>query len=135
MSSSTCPEGLKAVSKILVVDDHIDLAENLAEILAVYGHDAVVAPSAEAGLIRIAVGDIHMLITDFRLPGRSGAQMIADLRHRHIQIPAVLISAYTDDDTIAAALEAGALEVLAKPVDIQHLVPLVDRLVATSPTA
>ena len=116
------------MAKILVVDDHVDLAENLAEILTLFGHEAVVAASAEAGLVRIAAGDIQVIITDFRLPGRSGADLIAELRQRQVQIPAVLISAYTDDDTIAAALEAGAREVLPKPVDIGHLMPLVERL-------
>jgi DNA-binding NtrC family response regulator len=110
--------------RILVIDDHIDLAENLAEILAAMGIEAVTAPSAEAGLAVIEAGGIRAVITDYRLPGQSGAQLIAELRRRGSRIPAVVMSAYSDDETIRLARTAGALDVLAKPVDL-------DRLMAT----
>jgi DNA-binding NtrC family response regulator len=117
-----------ATGKILVVDDHSDLAENIVEILQGAGREAVLATSAEQALELVAAGDIHGLITDFRLPGLSGAQLIAELRRRGSNVPAVVMSAYTDDDTIVSAQAAGALEVLAKPVDIGHLLALVNQL-------
>jgi DNA-binding NtrC family response regulator len=117
-----------ADSKILVVDDHVDLAENIAEILELSGYRTAIAGSAESALERVAAGDIAALITDFRLPGRDGAELIAELRRRGSTIPAVVMSAYTDDDTIASSRRAGATEVLAKPVDIPHLVTLMETL-------
>ena len=74
--------------KILIVDDHIDLAENLAEILENAGYETVVADSAEAALDRLERKDIGALITDYRLPGRNGAELIAELRRRGDRIPA-----------------------------------------------
>jgi DNA-binding NtrC family response regulator len=115
--------------RILVVDDHIDLAENIAEILQGAGFETAVAGSAEAALVRVAAGDIVALITDYRLPGRSGAELIAELRRRGSNIPAMVMSAYTDDDTIALARQAGAREVLSKPVEIPRLMSLVETLV------
>jgi DNA-binding NtrC family response regulator len=117
--------------KILVVDDHAELAENLAEILHGSGHEAVVAHSAEAALERVMAGDITAIITDFRLPGRSGADLIAELRERKIDVPALVMSAYTDDATIASAEEAGALEVMAKPINIGRLMSMVQALGAS----
>jgi DNA-binding NtrC family response regulator len=114
--------------KILVVDDHSDLAENIVEILQNAGCDAVVATSAEEALERMAAGDIAGLITDFRLPGLSGAELITELRRRGSEVPAVVMSAYTDDQTLLCAQDAGALAVLAKPVDIARLLSLVERL-------
>jgi DNA-binding NtrC family response regulator len=114
--------------RVLVVDDHLDLAENIAEILEGAGFRTAIAASAEAALGRIAAGDITALITDFRLPGLSGAQLIAELRRRGSNIPAVVMSAYTDDATIASARRAGALEVLSKPVEIPRLIALVEPL-------
>jgi DNA-binding NtrC family response regulator len=114
--------------KILVVDDHVDLAENLAEILSGVGYQTVIADSAESALERVAAGDISALITDFRLPQKSGADLIADLRRRGVDIPAIVMSAYTDDDTIRASERAGAIEVLPKPVDLPRLMSLVDSL-------
>jgi DNA-binding response OmpR family regulator len=117
-----------AERRVLVVDDHIDLAENIAEILQGAGFQTAVAHSAEAALDRFGSGDIAALITDFRLPGRSGAELIAELRRRGSNVPAVVMSAYTDDDTIALARGAGAMEVLSKPVEIPRLVSLANAL-------
>jgi CheY-like chemotaxis protein len=114
--------------RFLVVDDHIDLAENLAEILGAAGVEAVTAASAEAGLQVIEAGGIAALITDYRLPGRNGAQFISELRRRGNTIPAIVMSAYTDDDTIGAARAAGAVRVLAKPIDLEQLMFVVQTL-------
>jgi two-component system, response regulator PdtaR len=107
--------------KILVVDDHVDLADNLAEILENAGYQAVVADSAEAALDRLERNDIAALITDYRLPGLNGAELILEIRRRGSPIPAVVMSAFTDDQTIDRASRAGALEVLPKPLDLPHL--------------
>jgi DNA-binding response OmpR family regulator len=111
---------------ILVVDDHIHLAENLAEILEELGYEVAVATSAEAALERIGQGGVAALVTDYRLPGLSGAALIAELRRRKQDIPAIVISAFTDDETIATSRSAGAFEVLAKPVEIDRLLSLVE---------
>ncbi len=113
---------------ILVVDDNAALAENLAEILGDVGYRAAVADSAEAALDTIGRGDVAALITDYRLPGLNGAQLISEIRRRGINIPAVVISAHTDPKTIALARSAGALDVLAKPINIGHLISVVEDL-------
>jgi DNA-binding NtrC family response regulator len=113
-------------TKILVVDDHVDLAENIAEILESAGHDAVIADSGEAALALLARESVDAVITDFRLPGISGADLIAELRRRGVGIPAIVMSAYTDDDTIDHSQRAGAMDVLGKPVDLARLARLVD---------
>ena len=61
---------------VLVVDDQIALAENIAEILQGLGFETEIAGSAEAGLARIDRGVITAVVTDYKLPGRSGAQLI-----------------------------------------------------------
>jgi DNA-binding NtrC family response regulator len=114
--------------KILVVDDHIALAENLAEVLESAGYEAAVADSAEAALVRLDIGDIGALITDFKLPGRNGAELITELRRRGSHIPAVVMSAFTDDDTLERARSAGALDVLAKPLDFPQFFAVVEEM-------
>jgi DNA-binding NtrC family response regulator len=114
--------------KILVVDDHVALAENLAEILESAGYDAAVADSAEAALVRLESGDIGAVITDFKLPGRNGAELITELRRRGSHIPAVVMSAFTDDATLHRARVAGALEVLAKPLDFRKFFAVVEEM-------
>ncbi len=111
-----------------MVDDDVDLAEQLAEILSAAGHGTATAASAELALERVEEGGIAALVTDFRLPELTGAQLISELRRRGHAIPAVVISAYTDDATIELSELAGAFDVLPKPVDIPRLVALVASL-------
>ena len=107
--------------RILVVDDQIELAENIAEVLQGLGFETVVASSAEDGLAVIKQGGITALVTDFKLPGRSGADLIADIRHAGVRIPALMMSAYTDERTIDASQAAGAWLFLPKPVPLAAL--------------
>jgi DNA-binding response OmpR family regulator len=108
--------------RVLVVDDQSELAENIAEILQGIGFETEIAGSAEAGLLRIDRGGITAVVTDYRLPGRSGAQLIEELRRRGERIPVLMMSAYTDDETIGKARDAGAWMFLPKPVPLPSLV-------------
>src|SRR6185369_10039101 len=62
-----------------------------------------VAASAEEGLVAVGEGDVAAMVTDYRLPGMNGAQLIAELRRRAILIPVVMISAFADDEALARA--------------------------------
>jgi CheY-like chemotaxis protein len=113
---------------ILVVDDNQELAENLVEILASTGRDAISVGSAEEALERIQRTPFNALITDYRLPGLNGAQLIRELRKAGKALPAAVISAYMDEPMLAAAQSVGAVGIFPKPIDIDHLLKLVDRL-------
>jgi DNA-binding NtrC family response regulator len=116
------------VGKILVVDDHIDLAENIAEVLSGGGYEVITAHSAEEALTWLDRGEVAALVTDYRLPGRNGVELIQEVRRRGNDIPALVMSAFADDDTIEASRVAGATEVLAKPVPLDRLLSLMDTL-------
>jgi DNA-binding NtrC family response regulator len=120
--------------RILVVDDQVELAENIAEVLQGLGFETEVAASAEAGLERIREGGITALITDFRLPGRSGADLIGEIRRDGESIPALVMSAYTDDRTIDESQAAGAWLFLPKPVPLPVLIDVFGSL-AKQPAA
>ncbi|MGE0320810.1 MAG: response regulator [Polyangiaceae bacterium] len=110
---------------LLIVDDHVELAENLAEILEGQGHTCRIAENADEALEALRSETFAGIITDYRLPGSSGLDLIAALRQRGVSTPVVLISAFAADDVIRQAQEAGALDVLAKPVDFDQLGRLV----------
>jgi CheY-like chemotaxis protein len=104
----------------LIVDDNVDLAENIAEILQIDGHQTDVAASAEEALEKLLAADLDVVVTDYRLPGISGAVFIERIRQKGNAFRAVVISAYTDDQTIREARQAGAT-FMAKPVDFKVL--------------
>ena len=113
---------------MLVVDDQIELAENIAEILQGVGFQTEVAGSAEEGLARVAGGGITAVVTDFKLPGQSGAQLIEELRRRGERMPVLMMSAYTDEATIDRSRAAGAWFFLPKPVPLLTLVETFESL-------
>jgi DNA-binding response OmpR family regulator len=107
-------------ANVLVVDDNQDLAENIAEILMLRGFAPTIAASAEEALPKALPDGPSLVVTDYRLPGMTGAELVRRIRAQRGSVRAVVISAYTDDNTVAAAREAGA-DFLAKPVDLVAL--------------
>ena len=109
--------------KILLVDDELALAENVAEILAAAGHEADVATSAEEALVHLRIGAAatDLLVTDYRLPGASGADLIRAVRSLGNRIPALVMTAYSDDEIAESAMSAAAADILGKPVDFERL--------------
>jgi len=106
---------------VLVVDDHNEMAENLAEILSGVGFEACVATSAEDALVQVERRAFGALVTDIRLPGLSGVDLLRALAERGVNVPAVVMSAHTDAGTVEDATQAGAARFLPKPIDIQSL--------------
>lgn len=106
--------------RVLIIDDNVDLAENIAEILQMDGHAIEVAASAEEALPKAMHIDPEVVVTDYRLPGINGAAFVRQFRQSRPKFCAVVISAYTDDDTVSEARNAGAT-FLPKPVDFRVL--------------
>jgi DNA-binding response OmpR family regulator len=118
--------------RVLLVEDHGPLAENVSEILAGRGFDTVVATTGEAALQHAEAVDI--VITDLRLPGMSGLQLIAALRRRGVQAPALLVTAFADPGLLSA--DSGGHDVdrvLQKPIDPETLMARVEELVSRCP--
>lgn len=115
---------MSAPRRVLIVDDNVALAENIAEILAIEGHATEVATSAEEALTKLRLVAPDVVVTDYRLPGISGAAFVRQFRQACRSVQAVVISAYTDDRTIRETKEAGAA-FIAKPVDFILLSRLV----------
>jgi DNA-binding response OmpR family regulator len=113
--------------RILVVDDNIPLAENLAEVLEISGYQTFVARSAEDALDIVDSG-VGALITDFRMPNKNGAELITEIRRRGSRIPALVMSGHSDDEMTSACTNAGALDVLPKPIVVERLLAWVAAL-------
>jgi two-component system, OmpR family, manganese sensing response regulator len=105
---------------VLIVDDNLELAENISEILNIEGCSTAVSTNAEDALPTALDGSITVLLTDYRLPGMTGAELVKQVRQRRAALPALVMSAFTDERTVNDAREAGA-RFLPKPVDFSLL--------------
>jgi len=106
-----------SVRVVLIVDDNISLAENIAEVLQIDGHTTRVAASAEEAFPTGREDPPDVVVTDYRLPGISGAAFVKQVLAAHSRVRALVISACTDATTVDAVAEAGAT-FMAKPLDL-----------------
>jgi CheY-like chemotaxis protein len=110
--------------RYLIVDDNLAFAENLAEILRDNGAEVVVEQLGPAAVERAGRERFDALITDMRMPVMGGAKLVHEIRTRDPGIPALVITAYSQEDDLAAAREEGLLAALPKPVPIPRLLEL-----------
>jgi DNA-binding response OmpR family regulator len=112
--------------QVLVVDDNRELADNLAEILVDEGHHAVTAYSGEEALAAAANNRFDFVLTDIRMPGMDGVELISKLHERDPSATYLLMTAHASDGLLAAAAELGiAGAVLTKPLAIEKLLELI----------
>jgi two-component system, NtrC family, nitrogen regulation response regulator GlnG len=121
-------------SGIWIVDDDRGVRFVLAEALRDAG--LAVREFGDAQSVRAALRDARpaLLITDVRMPGEGGLALLDELRTRQIG-PVIVMSAYTDVATTAAAYRAGAVDYLAKPFDLDQALAAVQRALADVPNA
>ncbi len=120
-SDNLTPASGEGGRAVLVVDDNVALAENIGEILESAGYVVEIAASAEEALLSAFSDRVAFLVTDYRLPGLNGAELIGSVRMRGQKIRAVIISACSDEGTIGAAYDAGIADFIPKPIDFARL--------------
>jgi DNA-binding response OmpR family regulator len=107
--------------RILVVEDHPDLAANIGDYLGAQGHSVDFAADGPTGLARIQAGNCDMVILDRLLPGMDGASLCRRVRALGIATPVLMLTAL---DTVADrvdGLSAGADDYLVKPFALSEL--------------
>jgi DNA-binding NtrC family response regulator len=113
--------------RIFLVDDDAAIRETIELSLARWGYDVSTASSAEDALSRVHAVDPELVITDVRMPGMSGIELLAKLREDAPEIDVVVITAFEDMRTAIDAMKAGAFEYLVKPLDLDHIELTIDR--------
>jgi CheY-like chemotaxis protein len=113
--------------RYLLVDDNKAFVENLAEILEATGATVDVAVDADEALTRLGDARYDALVTDMRMPGLSGSELLHRARKRDPELPVVLLSAYVQDAQVAQARRDGLLAVISKPSKVLELVTLLGR--------
>lgn len=114
-------------STILVVEDEEQVRESLVEYLELLGHRAKSAPDAQTGLQHVRNG-VDLVITDQRLPGMTGLELIQEIRRLDPQIPFFVMTGYPDIPTVQEARVLGVVAFLKKPLDLKGLGHRVDEL-------
>ena len=109
---------------ILIVEDERNLRRVLAAVLAAEGFATSEAESAEAALESIRQQPPALILTDQRLPGRSGTDLLRQVKSTYPEIPVIITTAYGEIEHAVDAIKAGAEHYLTKPVDEGELIAL-----------
>jgi two-component system response regulator PilR (NtrC family) len=113
--------------RVLVVDDDRAVRAALKVNLSKAGIEVVMAESAEAALELVEEHPVDLVLTDVRMPGLGGLELLAALRPRHPEIEVVVMTGYGNVDDAVAAMKAGAADYIIKPVSKQELLVIIER--------
>jgi DNA-binding NtrC family response regulator len=102
-------------ARILIVDDEATIRESLLEALTAEGYAAESAETGEEALARCHGAEFDLVVTDLKLPGVSGLEILQALRNQGRQTPVIMMTAYGDVDTAVSAMRLGAYDFIPKP--------------------
>ena len=114
---------------ILVADDDKTCRDSIQKVLEREGHMVQTAESVDGALEALATNHFDLVVCDYRMPGKTGVDLLIELRRKALLVPVLMISAYADALAEAAILRLGALELLKKPIRRQELVARTARVV------
>ena len=112
---------------VLVVDDEKNMRASLQTMLLAEGYTVCLEESAEAALKQVEKNAFLMVITDARMGGMSGYDLIRQLHQRWPALPVLMITAYATPKLAVEAIQAGAIDYLAKPFAPEELLHSVGR--------
>src|SRR5438445_11209154 len=121
--------------RILIVDDDAGQRSLLDSFLKSQGFNTVPVASGEQALGVLRGGEFNMMISDVRMPGISGLETLRRARQEHAVLPVLLVPAYADIREAVGAMRDGALNYLAKPIDLDELLASVRQATGLSITA
>ena len=118
------------MAKVLCIEDEATIRLLIAEALSEAGHDVLEAADGETGLQAVLQHRPDIVICDSLMPAMTGIELCGEIRNLHPQLgtlPFILLSAHANKSKIEDGLALGATAYLTKPVDLDHLVDIVEQ--------
>ena len=112
---------------VLVVDDEEPIRKGLARVIGSLGHEVDVAVDAEEGLQKALQSPPDLIITDLQLPGRSGLELVTDLKEHGIESTLVVLTAHGSINSAIEATRQGVYDYLIKPVETERLATVIHK--------
>nr|WP_298250399.1 nitrogen regulation protein NR(I) [uncultured Halomonas sp.] len=118
------------VARVMIVDDDRSIRWVLERALAQPDLEVACLERADHALERVLADPPDVLVTDIRMPGIGGLDLMARVREAHPELPVIVMTAHSDLDSAVASYQGGAFEYLPKPFDVDEALALVRRAVA-----
>lgn len=114
---------------LLIVDDEVDACRNLSDILTDLGYEVDVAYDGPSALELVGRRTYDVALLDLKMPGMDGVELFKRMKAVSAGTVAIVVTAFAGSKIAQAALDAGAAEIIAKPVDLQRLIHSVEEAV------
>lgn len=108
------------MSRLLIIEDDVNINEMLQEAFGKKGYEVVSAYSGTEGILRIEKETYQMVILDLMLPGMDGQQVLKNIREKS-NVPVIVLSAKDELDTKVDLLMSGASDYITKPFELKEL--------------
>ena len=116
---------MNAAARILLIEDDSGITDTLQRVLAAEGHEVAIEKRGDDGLARAMNDSFNLVITDLKLPGLNGLELVRQLHTAKPRLPIILVTAFGTTETAIEAMKVGAYDYLLKPFDIPQLIELV----------
>ncbi|MBK5104787.1 MAG: nitrogen regulation protein NR(I), partial [Burkholderiales bacterium] len=117
---------------VWVIDDDRSIRWVFEKALAREGIPYKTFAAAQEALDALKQGAPQVLVSDIRMPGGSGLDLLQSVKRSHPELPIIIMTAYSDLESAVAAFHGGAFEYLAKPFDVDQAVALIRRALGES---
>jgi len=118
--------------RILIVDDHLSMAETVADGLAEHGFEAIAVAAGREAAQRLVEQDFDALVTDLRMPGVDGLELLKISRADAPARPVIVMTAYSAVESAIDCIRQGAFHYLTKPFKVDELVLFLNRALEDS---
>jgi DNA-binding NtrC family response regulator len=112
---------------VLVADDEKNIREGLAEALSQDGYGTILAADGDEAVARIDRGDVDLVITDLRMPRKSGNEVLKDVVGKYPGLPVIVLTGHGTIEDAVSAMRMGAFDFVTKPINLDHISLLVKR--------
>jgi len=112
---------------LLLVEDKSELRAMLRKALERNGHSVEEATDGSAAIQKLRARRYQMVVTDLKMPGASGLEVLRESKQADSTIPVILLTAFGSVEEAVSAMKEGAFDFIQKPVDLDHLKLLVER--------
>ena len=116
--------------KILVVEDEEGARELFNTILTDEGYEVTLANDGQDALSCMRGGSFDLVVTDIKMPGMDGLQLLQEIRKAGSQADVIMVTAYGEVESYLKAMSLGAAEYINKPIRIKELKRIVNKVLS-----